>query len=322
MYKISVIIPIYGVEKFISRCATSLLSQTLSEIQYIFVNDCTPDNSISILNDVITNFPEKAKDITIINHPRNLGLSAARQSGVNIAKGEYIAHCDSDDWVDKDMYRLLYEYAKKGNYDYVKCAHIVTDNSTYHVVKKPKFSKVNIQKNDVISSLISCNGWNSVWDSIAKRELYTINIRFAPCSMLEDFFLSTQLLINAQNIYYLDQPLYYYYQNPESICGKKDITSVKRRALEAKKNILQIEEFIINEYGTNSFKKEMVALKYIPYKLLFPIVDIMDYTCWNSLFNEIKWRIVSCPYISLKNKILFYLAEFHMLSVFKRIYNN
>ena len=311
MYRISVIVPIYGVEKFISRCATSLLSQTLNEIQYIFVNDCTPDNSISILNDVINNLPERAK---------NLGLSAARQSGVSFAKGEYIAHCDSDDWVDKDMYRLLYEHAIQGKYDYVKCAHIVTDSFTYNFVKTPKYSEDKTSKNNVISSLISCNGWNSVWDSIAKRELYTNDIKFARYSMLEDFFLSTQLLINAKNISYVDQPLYYYYQNPESICGKKDKNSVIKRALEAKSNILKIEEFIVKEFGENSFKREMVALKYIPYKLLFPIVDIMDYSCWNSLFNEIRWKIIMSPYISLKNKIYFYLADFHILSVFKRIY--
>ena len=109
--KVSVIIPVYGVEKYIERCARSLFEQTLEDIEYIFVDDCTPDNSISILRKVLSEYPNREKQVKILHHDKNKGLAKARQTGLKIASGEYIAHCDSDDWVDKDLYKVLYNQA-------------------------------------------------------------------------------------------------------------------------------------------------------------------------------------------------------------------
>src|SRR5690554_2984658 len=104
---LSVIVPIYNVEKQIKRCSISLFEQSFQNMEYIFVNDCSSDKSMEILNEVIDTYPEKKKQIVIINHDTNKGLSAARSSGIQLAKGEYIAHCDSDDWIDTDMYELM-----------------------------------------------------------------------------------------------------------------------------------------------------------------------------------------------------------------------
>ena len=100
MPKVSVVIPVYGVEKYIERCARSLFEQTLDDIEYIFVNDCTKDRSIDILNEVINDYPARKQQIRIVHHKENKGLPFARQSGWQVATGEYVANCDSDDWVD------------------------------------------------------------------------------------------------------------------------------------------------------------------------------------------------------------------------------
>ena len=127
MTKVSVIVPIFGVEKYIERCARSLFEQTLNDMEIIFVDDCTKDNSIRVLKTTIEDYPARINQIKILHHEVNKGLSHARETGVKAATGDYIAHCDSDDWVDINMYESLYLFAQKGNYDFVKSGRINSD---------------------------------------------------------------------------------------------------------------------------------------------------------------------------------------------------
>lgn len=119
MIKVSVIIPVYNVEKYIEHCARSLMEQTLMDIEYIFVDDCTPDHSMEILQRVLTDYPERLENIRIIHHTQNSGSAAVRNTGLQIAQGEYIIHCDSDDWVEPDMYKAMYAKAKETDADIV-----------------------------------------------------------------------------------------------------------------------------------------------------------------------------------------------------------
>lgn len=107
--KVSVIIPVYGVERYIEQCARSLFSQTMRDgIEYIFVDDCSPDKSIEILEDILREYPHREPQVKIIRHTENQGIGGTRRTGVKNATGEYIIHCDSDDWVEPDMYEMLY----------------------------------------------------------------------------------------------------------------------------------------------------------------------------------------------------------------------
>ncbi|MBR1792919.1 MAG: glycosyltransferase family 2 protein, partial [Bacteroidales bacterium] len=102
---VSVIVPVYNVEKYIGRCAESLMKQTLQNMEFIFVDDCSPDESIEVLNQVIQRYPNRAHQVKIVRHDRNQGFPFARSSGIKPAEGEYVAHCDSDDWVDTGIYQ-------------------------------------------------------------------------------------------------------------------------------------------------------------------------------------------------------------------------
>ena len=109
MPKVSVIIPIYKVEAFIVRCVNSLMRQTLSDIEYIFVNDATPDNSMALLQLIVNSYPERKEQVRIVEHEYNQGLPAARNSGLAVATGKYIFHCDSDDYMeDEDVSTSLF----------------------------------------------------------------------------------------------------------------------------------------------------------------------------------------------------------------------
>ena len=118
--KISVCIPVYGVEKYIERCARSLFEQTLLEdVEFIFVNDCTPDNSINILRSILTEYPHRISQTHIIEHAVNKGLSAARNSAVEAAKGKYVYHIDSDDFIEPQTLEALLQTAEMQNADIV-----------------------------------------------------------------------------------------------------------------------------------------------------------------------------------------------------------
>lgn len=119
MYKLSVVVPIYNVEAYIERCATSLFEQTLSSVEFIFVNDKTPDRSIDILEEISQKFPFRKPHIRIISHTQNLGSAVARISGIKIAQGEYVTFCDSDDWVEPEMYEKMFDRVSGANCDIV-----------------------------------------------------------------------------------------------------------------------------------------------------------------------------------------------------------
>ena len=104
---VSILTPIYGVEKYIEQCARSLFEQTYANIEYIFVNDCTPDHSIEILESIIAEYPERARQAHVIHHPHNKGVGAARQTALMAAQGDYIMFVDSDDFLPVDAVEKL-----------------------------------------------------------------------------------------------------------------------------------------------------------------------------------------------------------------------
>lgn len=102
--KVSVLVPVYGVEKYIERCAVSLFEQTHRDMEYVFVNDCTPDRSISILRSVIERYPDRARQVRIIDNEVNRGVGATRAVAIAAATGECIMHADSDDYMPRGLW--------------------------------------------------------------------------------------------------------------------------------------------------------------------------------------------------------------------------
>ncbi len=207
--KISVIIPIYNVEKYIERCIHSLFKQTMSkDIEYIFVNDCTPDNSIKKLNDILLEYPQIKENIHIINHSHNMGSATARNSGLKQANGEYIIHCDSDDWVNIDMYEKLYKLAKRTDSD-ICCCDFFEEFAHKQIYRRQNFP--NIGKECIKKSFqgeLHCGMWNK----LVKKNLYVkYNICFPDSvNFWEDVTTINRLYYYANNISYLPEALYHY----------------------------------------------------------------------------------------------------------------
>src|ERR1035437_2946131 len=117
--KVSIIITVYKAEQYIERCARSLFEQTFKELEFVFVNDFTPDTSIQILKKVIDEYSDRKNQVTILNHDYNKGVAAARNTGLDRVRGEYILQVDSDDWVEKSMVEESYVIAEANDSDIV-----------------------------------------------------------------------------------------------------------------------------------------------------------------------------------------------------------
>lgn len=306
MPKVSVIVPVYGVEKYIERCAHSLFEQTLDDMEFIFVDDCTTDNSIYILENIIKDYPIRANQTRILHHEKNMGLPVARQTGIKEASGDFIAHCDSDDWVDTDMYRAMFERAVLSGADIVICDYNVANengNTTVHGVLRK--GRENIIKDTLA---LKCS-W-SVWNKLVKRELYLDNgLIYPEFSMAEDMLLTSQLLVKAQSVDYIDKGFYFYSYNPNSIVNKKNVQSILRNFEQNVDNLNKLESFLATR--TEDYSEYIDSIKYRVVSLLNPISQSEEIKRkWLNTFPGLYKKILFNHQLTFKQKIGYYYRFF------------
>ena len=175
MTKISVIVPVYNVEKYLSKCLDSLANQTLKDIEIIIVNDGSPDNSQKIIDEYVKKYNNMKSYIK-----ENGGLSDARNFGIKKATGEYISFLDSDDYVTHDMYERMYEKAISNNFDIVVCdLNYVTDDKITKIYSRIEKDTDNIKKEMLDIYPSACN-------KIFKKELFDSGIEFKKGVLFED----------------------------------------------------------------------------------------------------------------------------------------
>ena len=301
MPKVSVVVPVYGVEKYIERCARSLFEQTLDDIEYLFIDDCTPDKSVEILKQVMEDYPQRKNKVVIHRMEQNLGQAKVRESGMRSATGEYVIHCDSDDWVHPEMYERLYHYAVTGDYDMVWCDYYRSDGKhNEYIPQKSDTQAVNLVGNMLAGSRSRLIG--SVCNRLYKRRLQT-GIIYPKANMNEDLVIVTQLTLACKKIGHLSQALYYYYVNPASICMEPNEKSVVRNlegAIDNNRIIMQV----LSEKGLDKcLSKQIVRKKLACKEILIPLLGQRKYrNLWCDTFSEINSQIMSNPYISRNSK--------------------
>lgn len=224
MPKLSVIIPIWGVEKYIEQCAHSLFTQTLDEVEYIFINDCTPDRSIELLLRVLEEYPKRKDQVHILHNEKNLGQGGARKRGILSATGDYVIHCDPDDWVDDNWLETLYEKAVSTHAEVVWCGF----TSCYEDGKRVYFAnKAEPTINDCFLKLITGVKWGSLCCHLIKREIVqSSQIAWPTWNYCEDLALVFQYFALATNVAYINKSLYNYRYNLMSISGRRDKMNV------------------------------------------------------------------------------------------------
>lgn len=314
MPKVSVIIPIFGVEKYIERCARSLFEQTLDEIEFVFVNDCTTDNSITILLRVIEEYKSyikiKKSVIKFVQTPINSGLPIARQYGLKQCTGEYIAHCDSDDWVEVNMYEKMYYAAKLNNADVAICGYYTTDDSSCKIEHKVNHTS---SAEELLYETIEAKSIWSVWNKLFKREIYENNIEYPDKTNGEDLALVSQLLSYSKRVAYVTIPLYNYFSNSRSITRLNNNEAAIKRFKEANDNIEIAFKNINKKLSARRVHNAYICLKFKQILFLSSFIRNNDIrNIWMKAANEILFKIIFNPLITKHDKIKFYLIEFKL----------
>lgn len=313
MSAVSVIIPVYKVEPYVARCARSLFEQTLEDIEYIFVDDCTPDRSIEIVKEVLADYPDRKEQVHFVRTPRNGGLARARVFGLKYASGDYIIHCDSDDAVELDAYRQMYEKAVAENLDVVTCDYQVLGE------QKPRVQSQFSAPGREISDILTGKVWSTVWSRMSRRNLWD-DIIEPRADMWEDMAFTIQIISKAKRIGYIQSPLYLYYRRLGSISASPGMYSSIRRWASQVANAKLVIELLTNSTSTTWEPSDLIVFKYSSRGPLATWTTIPQfYHRWRKTFPEVDGAILWTKGISFQERIDYCLLFLHLFRPYRRI---
>ena len=314
---VSVIIPVYKVEAYIGECVRSLFGQTLQDVEYIFVNDCTPDASMDVLRKVMEEYPQRIASVKVVDKPRNEGLPAARRSGLEAAVGEYVAHCDSDDWMEPDMLERMYSAAHSYDADGVVCGWMRNDQPAI-----TKYTQEGLNCRDLmLPDIVAVGEMQSVWRYMFKREIYDRGVEFPLYNQGEDHALVVQLAYQSKSIYCVNRPLYHWRTNMASITNASDAKSVMNRFEGACANARQVEAFLDRNGLNERFAPQLTALKLYCMFYLRPLLRNGEgVDRWRNAFPEIKGRVLCNKSIIFTHKIEYLVDRYCPRCVIRAVY--
>lgn len=317
--KVSVIVPVYKVEPFIGRCMRSLMEQTLQDVEFIVVDDCSPDNSISIAKQVAGDYPDRL--VTFIVHEVNKGLPAARNTGLAMAKGKYVFHCDSDDFVEADMLEGLYEKAESESADIVWCDWFLSFERNERYMKQPYYDSAMNALKGMLSGVMKYN----VWNKLVRRELYTTNAISFPAGygMGEDMTM-IKLFACAETVAYLPKAFYHYVKLNALAFSN---TYSDKHLVELRHNIEDTLFFLEDRFG----EKLKLEMEFFKLDVKYPFLisdDSRRHELWKSWYPEANVYISRNKNVSVRRRILqqlaangqYWLISFYYKFVHKFIY--
>lgn len=302
--KVSVVIPVYNVEQYIERCVRSLMEQTMKEgIEFIFVDDCSPDASVAVLEETVSCYPQRKSQVTIIHNEDNCGPSETRKIGITVAKGDYIAFCDSDDWVEPDMFHLLHSKAIEKDADIVACRYFkeFAENTQESVLRYDGlFQGKDIIENPYYIGLIN------LWNKLIKRTIVLNNLnKVVPCNYGEDLYLMTYIYFASEKVCFIPDILYHYnLTNSCSLMNKK--TRSREEWERVFKNIDNLKIYIYSL--PNGYKKYHVTISRVMFmtKAMF-CHHFMSLKDQYNTFAECHRDILSFSELSLSLRIKYRL---------------
>ena len=289
MAKVSVVVPIYNVEEYLERCIESLVKQTLEDIEIILVNDGSRDKSGTIAQEFQKKYPDKIKYV----EKENGGLSDARNYGMKYATGEYIAFLDSDDYIEKNAYKVMYKKAKEEDSDYVECDFIWE-----YPEKSKKDEQIKYANKNEMLAFVRVVAWNK----LIRREVITNNnIEFPKGLRYEDVEFTYKLIPHINKFSYVNEFFIHYTQRQNSIANVQN---------EKTAEIFEVLDNVITYYKQNNFYdeyKEELEYNYARYLLcssLKRICKIPENQKRKELINK-TWDNLNSKYPEWKkNKIL------------------
>lgn len=305
--KVSILVPVYGVEKYIERCAVSLFEQTYKNIEYIFVNDQSPDSSWGVLQDVIARYPYLKDCVKLSIHDKNRGLAAVRNTALSLAAGDFVMWVDSDDYIETNAVEKCVSVVEAENPDIVLFNYRIEKGSYSEIVKVRHFE--NPLKRTV--ALLARKVPACVWCGIIRRSLYVDhNIKSKEgINNSEDFHVTPKLSFFSQKISYIDSVLYHY------DCTRED-TYTRNFSIEKSEQVFMSFEILEDFFKT---KESIYMDALMRGKMKFMIGELVASSDAddNSYFIKISRMIDSMNRNSLKGLgLLEYLFYYVRLPIF------
>ena len=302
---VSVIVPLYNVAPFIVRCAESLFAQTLHDVEFIFVDDCSPDDSVSLLRSVVERHPSRKDRVRILRHGKNKGLPAARNTGLAAAGGEYVFHCDGDDFLEDTALEKLYGEAVRSDADIVWCGYCLSFSSNERRMSQPDYSSPE----DAIRGMLSGKMKYNVWNKLVRRSLYTESgISFPEGHGMGEDMTMILLFARAGRVSAVDEPLYHYVRlNTGAMTQEYSDKKIE----DVRYNVARTVSYLSENCGYD-LSTELAFFKLNAKLPLLMSGAAENYRRWNGLYPEADRYIMRNREQSLRLRILQWLASKRM----------
>lgn len=308
----------YKVRDYIGKCCDSLFSQLQDCTEYIFVNDATPDDSIEILQMKIQQYPQILPYVRIIEHSQNMGVAEARNTGLNNASGEYIAFVDADDWIEPDMFSVMYDEAVVKSLDVVGCDWYLEYPKTSRILRQPSYNSVS----EGLKAMLRGELRWYLWSFIIRRSFIIENhLDFIKgYNIGEDMAFLLKCFTLAKSYSHVSLPLYHHALYNENSLTRID---AKRQFEIVRHNVDEVISFIKMKCHVGYD----VELAYYKLNVKFPLLitsDKASYELWNSYYADSHWAIWKNETQSLRNKFLQWFASckfYTVLLFYYKVFN-
>lgn len=324
---VSIIIPVYNAGESISKSLNSILNQTYAHIEVVIINDCSTDNTLEVIERFRGFFTQKNNRFVLLDHSKNKGVAAARNTGISNATGDYIYYVDADDFITNDCIEELVYVSNNGIIDIIGCNWFLKLNNNSREMKQPKVSN-GIQAIEYMAK--GRMKWN-LWLFMVKRSLYIENnIRFIDgLNMGEDMMVMFKLFSFANSVQFVNKPIYYYDKssNQNSLTNSYTI----KHKEEVSSNLEELNSFFVKT-NRGIIKDWESWYNFLKLNIKLPLLissNSNDHKEWFNLFKESNCFILQNDLISKKIKILQYMASkkqfwfvrFYYFLISKVIYN-
>lgn len=308
--KVSILIPVYNAGKYIEKCLDSVFGQTYPSIEFVIVDNCSTDNSLTILSEKISQYGLSQDDCKIIRHERNEGIAVSRNDLIANATGDYVLFVDSDDWIEPDMVEQLVASTSVGSVDIVGCDFFQErPDGTQLYVSEPFADNCHDNMIKALDYEIS----SVLWKLLVKRTLFD-NIHFTPhLDIVEDYIVTIKLYQHASSFAAVHKGLYHYIIYQDSTSNKR-LNSINSHI----KGVSIVEDYLKQEKLYNAEIEKKLLLRKFNIKSNFLTKSLLDYNAYRQTFPEANsmWRKMN---YSLREQFKFWLAEHNLFFLLKLI---
>ncbi len=289
---VSIIVPVYNVEKYIRRCLDSIVAQTFTDWECILIDDGTPDNSGKICDEYA------ARDSRfVVIHKANGGVSSARNAGLDVANGEWITFVDSDDWIEKETYQTVLKVAENNCADLVQFGILIEKDEK--IIRQKNYKEGFVEN---LSDFFEPSTWHKLF---LRKIICANNIRFPlGITLSEDRYFSFMCYFNASRIYNLSECFYHYRCYSESSTHKMSEENIQDE-LNA---ITMMENAIYHSNKKSNFEKVLINQKIEAKNHALFLLEEPNFSLWRKLYPEVDRFLLNTKG---KKKVLYVLLKLH-----------